>query len=410
MKHVGIIAEYNPFHNGHFYQISKVKAMFPDKKIIVCMSGDYVQRGEPALISKTIRCDMALHGGCDVVLSFPPMFSSASSEHFAAAGVLMLAKTGVIDTLCFGAECDDLTTLSTIADIFVNEPISFKEALKKGISNGLSFPKARANALKECYPDCDYESIINQPNNILAIEYIKTIKRYSLPITPVVIKRSSSNYNDLSLNDSICSASALRNATAKDNDFNVWKEHIPEASYNVLEKYPYFKPLFFSDMYALLQYRIISEKKNLNQYHECSEFVANQLDKLSYLPTSFNELIDSLTGKHITESRLRRIMLNILLMRTNEKIKPLIDKEYVPYIRILGFNEESAFILKEMKEHTELPIINKTANASAVLSEHAHEAFLQDVYESSLYRQIFHNKYGILIPSEYEQSVIIHRK
>ncbi|MBE5923493.1 MAG: nucleotidyltransferase family protein [Lachnospiraceae bacterium] len=410
MKHVGIIAEYNPFHNGHFYQLSKVKEMFPGKKIIVCMSGDFVQRGEPALLPKTIRCNMALQGGCDVILSFPPMFSSASSEHFAAAGVLMLAKTGVIDTLCFGAECDDLHLLSDIADIFINEPDAYKTSLKTALSNGLSFPKARAFALKECYPDCNYESIINQPNNILAIEYIKTIKRYALPITPVVIKRTTSNYNDLSLESPICSASALRNDVQKNDNFNVWKEHVPEISYSTLTKSPYSKPIYFSDIYALLQYRITSEHGSLTNYHECSEFVANQLEKISYFPTSFDEFINNLSGKHITESRLRRIMLNIILMRTKEKIKLQIDNEYVPFIRILGFNEDSAFVLKEMKENSSLPIINKTANASNLLSGHAYEAFLQDVYESTIYRQTFYNKYGILIPSEYEQSVIINRK
>ena len=181
MKHIGIIAEFNPFHNGHAYLIRSAKERFPDKQIIIMMSGDYVQRGEPAIFNKYIRTEAALQAGASVVFELPSLFATASAEHFATAAVLALHATSLIDTLCFGTETSDLTPLKEIAAYLSNEPISYQNALREGLASGLSYARARANALCQHFNHPEYSTILKQPNNILAIEYLKAIIKYNLP-------------------------------------------------------------------------------------------------------------------------------------------------------------------------------------------------------------------------------------
>ncbi|MBR1598577.1 MAG: nucleotidyltransferase family protein [Lachnospiraceae bacterium] len=407
MGHIGIITEYNPFHNGHAYQINQVKKLFPDKSIIICMSGDYVQRGEPAVFPMSLRTECALSGGADLILELPSIYSSASSELFATAGVLTLAHTGLVDTLCFGAECDNIEALTSLADFFINESENYKALLKDNLSKGQAFPKARANATATCLEDTTILDILHRPNNILAIEYIKAIIKYNLPIKPLVIKRTSDNYDSISLLHEHCSSSALRNILYTNDNISQLNEYMPEAAYNTLKASSLSKPVFFDDYYSFIEYKLLTEGSMLSDYYEMSEELANRINNISILPGSLNELIDMLSGKQITNSRIRRALINIVLGRKKEQISKITKQSPIKYIRILGVKQDSTSLIKEMKSKCELPIINKVAYCNKKLSKDELELFNIDVFENNLYRQVFYNKYGIIIPTDYEQSVII---
>lgn len=402
MKHVGIIAEYNPFHNGHQYQLSKIKEQFPDKKIIVIMSGDYVQRGEPAVFDKYVRAQCALRCGADIVFELPSGSATASAEYFASAAVLALHETGLVDTLCFGAEIDALSAFYDIAEIILEEPKNYQSTLQEQLRNGISYPKARSVAILACLQDENAALLLKQPNNILAIEYIKAIKKHNLPITPYIVKRIGSGYHDLSTDCPLCSASALRQILV--NNGNT-KQYMPKKAWSLLMDSPYAKPMFLSDFYSFLQYSLW-EKDSYENYAEMTRELSNRLAQIKLYPTKIQELIEHLSGKHLTVTRVQRALLNILLDRETTCST---DAHFVSYLRLLGFRQSAEPLLKEMKSTCVLPVINKVADAGKLLSEASYKEFQKDIENSRLYQQAFYNKYGIPMPSEYEHSVIIEK-
>lgn len=422
MKHIGIIAEYNPFHNGHQYQLQKAKELFPDKKIIVIMSGDFVQRGEPAIFNKYLRTKCALLSGADIVLELPPRFSTASAEHFASSAVLALAATSVVDTLCFGAEHDDMDTFLKIADFLITEPEDYRTLLKHHLKSGLSFPKARSLALCTCLQDDFCETVLRQPNNILGIEYLKAVLKYHLPLAPYILKRQGSGYHDLSLENPLCSASSLRNKIGqcqknthfadKGNTCGITPlsqigNYIPAPAKLALTSSEYAKPLFLSDFYPFLQYALWQNTDHLDTYFEMPKELARQLSACLQYPSDIEELLNRLSCKNYTTTRIRRALLNILLNQKSGEMQKAKQENYITYLRLLGFTASSSPILKEMKTTCTIPIINKVTDSKKILSEASCSLFEKDIQISTLYKQAFFNKYGIETPSEYEQSVII---
>lgn len=210
MKTVGLITEYNPFHNGHLYHIEKAKELTGADRVIVIMSGDYVQRGTPAVLSKHSRAHMALLNGASVVLELPVCYSCASAEFFAKGAVSVLDGLGCIDALCFGSECGNLEHLTSIAHLLSAEPETYRHHLQSSLKNGMSFPAARCHALKKMTGDAYASQILSDPNNILGIEYLKALKKLNSPIVPFTLKREFSGYHDTELHDCSSSASAIR--------------------------------------------------------------------------------------------------------------------------------------------------------------------------------------------------------
>ncbi|MFN2363813.1 MAG: nucleotidyltransferase family protein, partial [Halarsenatibacteraceae bacterium] len=210
MQTTGLIVEYNPFHNGHNYHLKQSKMLTDNQPSIAIMSGNFTQRGEPALFDKWVRSKMAVQAGIDLVLELPVTYAVRSAEYFARGTVLSLASTGLVNQIVFGSEKGQLQTLKKIARLLGSEPPEFKEKLKLNLNNGLSFPQARAEAIRELLGENAYQ-IISKPNNILGIEYLKAIKEYNLPVTAKTIERKDSNYHDPSpgLTD-ITSATAIR--------------------------------------------------------------------------------------------------------------------------------------------------------------------------------------------------------
>jgi len=405
MKHIGIIAEYNPFHNGHAYQLNKAKELFPDKKIVVLMSGNYVQRGEPAIYNKYIRTQCALQEYADIVFELPLLFSCASAEHFACACLQAFHKLGTIDTLCFGAETDDITLLKEIAHICAVEPDSYKTSLQEALKEGLSFPKARMLAISTYMKTQDIESLLKQPNNILAIEYLKAIERYHFDITPVIIKRIGNDYHDNDTNSIYSSATAIRNQIM--NGTQSIAHTIPKSSSSIIEQTAFAKPLYISDFYTNLQYALWKDNAQLEQFFDVSSDLANQLRAIKQYPRSYNELLEILASKQYTTTRLQRILLNILLGISSTEMEYFKENNYITYLRLLGAKKDATSILKDIKEQATIPIINKVANAKTLLSSTSYSYYQQELHRNHLYAQIFYNKYGIHVPSEYEHSVII---
>lgn len=408
MKHIGIIAEFNPFHNGHAYLIRSAKKRFPDKQIIIMMSGDYVQRGEPAIFNKYIRTEAALQAGASVVFELPSLFATASAEHFATAAVLALHATSLIDTLCFGTETSDLTPLKEIAAYLSNEPISYQNALREGLASGLSYARARANALCQHFNHPEYSTILKQPNNILAIEYLKAIIKYNLPIDVIAIPRQGSGYHEPDLSDSLCSATALRNAIREQVDIYESLHHfMPESVYEILSGRPDAKPLFWNDFLSFLQYALSYNTRPLQEYCDISNDFSNTLSRLSPIPYDFDTIVDRVSGRHLSQSRIQRSLLNILLSQTACQMNNAKANGYIHYLRLLGLQQNASFLLKECKQSGTVPIINKVTQAKHILPLDAYSAFTQDLQKSHLYNQAFYNRYHVTLPTEYERSVII---
>lgn len=407
MGHIGIIAEYNPFHNGHAYQITQIKERFPDKCIISIISGDFVQRGEPAIFNKYLRTKCALAAGADIVFELPPLFATASAEHFASAAVLAAASTGVVDTLCFGAEDDNLPAFHAISQLLISEPDNYKQLLQTNLKSGMSYPKARSLAVSQYFEDPYYGELLQKPNNILGIEYIKAIHRYNLNICPVIIKRTGAGYHDDSLQHEICSATAIRNAFHTNGFTSSLKSNVPDPVFQILTEDSDAQPLFPEHFYSLLQYALWEHKGNYTPYPDINNEIANQLTALVSYPEDYDTLISQLTKKNVTASRIRHILLSILLGYSKTDLQTAQKEQYIRYLRLLGFQSNASSILKEMKQTASVPVINKVADASRQLSGKALAAFQKDLSVSDLYRQVFATVYHQTLPTEYEHSVII---
>lgn len=401
MGHIGIITEYNPFHNGHQYQINEVKKIFPDKKVISIMSGNYVQRGEPAIYNKWLRTSMALSCGVDLVIELPTIFSCASAEYFSRGAILTLAKTGIIDTLCFGSECEDLSLLSHIAQILADEPSIYRQALLKELKNGNSYPVSRAMALQTFFPKKDVLTILKKPNNILAIEYLKTILQFQIPIKPYLIKRSHDNYHSLDMTNSICSASALRNSIKDKNDISAY---IPNNAYEAYKNSNFNQPLFLQDLFPWIQYNLLEKKNHLCDYLDITKDFANRIDNIEVIPNHVEELISILANKSLTQTRIKRCLLHSTL-NIKQSDLPKSMEDYSPYVRLLGFNVHST-LPKELKDNCKIPIITKTANAQKILSHKQFGFFERQLQMDQLYCQAYMNKYDRILLNDYRQSVI----
>lgn len=416
MKNIGIISEYNPFHNGHAYQINTIKKSFPNNKLIIVMSGDFVQRGEPSIFNKYLRTTCALKSGADVLFELPPLFATSSAEYFATAAVLSLAKTGIVDTLCFSAETDQMDVFIKIAELLIEEPLAYQTILKENLKSGFSYPKARAKAVASYLQNDFYEAFLKQPNNILGVEYIKTILKYHLAITPYVIKRKGNDYHNLELNHPLSSATALRESikknftiSVKSSNFDTLKNYIPESSYQTIIQSQFHMPLYLSDFYNFLQYALWSQRNILSNYFDVTEDIANLLSSYLQFPDQLDLFLNQLSSKNYTNTRIKRILLNILFQNTKEDMCKYKKQDFISYLRLLGFRASSSNILKEMKKTSNIPIINKVADAKKILTPDTYNTFQKDILISQLYKQAYANKYHIAMPSEYEQSVIIEK-
>lgn len=427
MKTVGIIAEYNPFHKGHEYQIAQLKEKTGADYVMIAMSGDFLQRGVPAIINKYARAKMALCAGADIVFELPSLWAVSSAELFAQAGVKLLSKTGCLDHLGFGAESDDLTALMEIAKVLAAEPEDYQKKLKENLKAGLSFPKARSLALS-----LPKAKLLDTPNNILAMEYLKALEKFQISsVTPVLIPRKGDAYHEKEANSDFASATAIRNmlqeavghddcisdtsayedTSSKDSLFpkETFKNYLPQTSFSVIEEYKRQYPFMAEDdLSPMLFYALFSRAKEENpDIADCSLELWNRICKNLLHYEDFSQFCQLLKSKDLTHTRISRVLLHALLGLTNQDYSFGKTMDYVPYLRVLGFRESAKPLLSSIKKEASVPLITKVADASKYLSPDAYSLFEKDLFASHLYRQLLISKGAKNIPNEYTQQIII---
>ena len=348
MKSIGIVAEYNPFHNGHLYQIQKIKELYPDYTIVVVMTGNFTERGDVAILDKFKRTEIALNNKVDLVIELPYPFSTQSADTFAYGAITILEKLQV-EKVVFGSESDNIEDLKTIAEVQVNNP-DFEKLVKVYSKFGNNYPTAISNAVY----DLTNKKVIT-PNDLLGVSYIKTIIENNYKIEPITIKRID-NYHDKELNNTFSSASSIREALKRNESI---KNHVPNNSLD------YFNNLhFIEDYFDIIKYKILTED-NLSKYCTVDEGIDCLLKKVINKSNTYEELIKNIKSKRYTYNKITRMILHILCNFTKDK-KDLF--KCISYIRILGFNDQGKSYLNKVKKNIDLPIISKiTRNKDKML-------------------------------------------
>jgi len=368
VKITGIIAEYNPFHNGHKYQIQEAKK-FSDS-VVVIMSGSFVQRGSIAITDKWTRAKIAAENGADLVLELPVIYSLNTAQRFAKGAVDILDKTNLINYLCFGSESGNVEELTTAAELLINEPAYVSEKIKKFIAEGISYPSARQKAFEGLID----EEILSSPNNILALEYIKALIEIGSSIEPVTVKRYGTDYHDAFSKNGIASASAIRNMIKNQENIN---DLTPDDSFEIYDENKLNTAL-------IAHLRMMSEYE-LSCINDVNEGLENRIKKALTQSLTIDELCENIKTKRYPMSRIRRIAFSSLLGITKE-----IAESNVNYIRVLAMNSTGAGILKEIKNKSTLDIITKTADY-----QKNDIAFQKDILATDIFALCCNKKIGI---------------
>ena len=430
-----IIAEYNPLHKGHEYLINKAAELTGADYTIVVMSGNYVQRGEPAVMDKSIRTEAALIAGADLVIELPLYYSLASAENFAKGAVALIDKLGVVDNLVFGAETDNVELLYDIAKLSLEYEKDLYELISKYMSEGYSYPKAQSIAITDIieklaesseesfpmlsgYAKEEISKLLSAPNSTLAICYIKSLILLDSQIKPVAITRITSEHNDLSLG--ALSSSAIRKELAEKN-YEPIKDQVSSEVYRILaENVERNYPVRADDFSDILLYKLrsliygngarlkASGILALTEYSDVSEEMAGRI--ISCLPEyrSFSQFVAILKTKSITYSHISRALMHIILDIKKSNETKYIANNYSLYARILGFYKDASPLLGMIKENAKLPVISKLADAEDVIED---QLVLRHLYEtlnaSELYSGIVASRFNWEYIPEFSKQIII---
>lgn len=358
-KVLGIIGEYNPFHNGHLYHLEQSKQLTGSTYTVAIMSGNFTQRGSTSLIDKWSKTEAAIQSGIDLVIELPVLYATSSAENFADGAIKLLNSLKVVDYVSFGAETSDIEILNRFADILYHEPKQYKTMLSHELNKGLSFPKARENALLMYLNDIrKYANILSSPNNILGIEYLKALKRQKSNIKPVSITRYEAGYNDITYSGNIASSTSIRNII-KNGGFDILRRLLPPSSYRILienMKQGHIVPdlsAFEKQIIYNLRKMDISEIAELPDVSEGLEF---SIKKAANSCNTLTEFLNIIKSKRYTMTRIQRILLYSLLGITKKDMA--ISKKVTSYIRVLGLNNRGKFLISEIaKANPKLEII-----------------------------------------------------
>ena len=441
MKVNGIIAEYNPFHNGHLYQLAESRRLTGADYTIVVMSGDFVQRGAPAMLDKHVRARMALLGGADLVLELPVLHAVSSAEQFAAGAVALLDRLGVVTHLCFGSECGDPDVLGRIAGYLLVEPDSYRSDLQRLLRQGHSYPAARARALSlhavraddDAAFSEDWARILSSPNNILGIDYIKALKKRNSPITPVTVRRIGAGYHDCELQnewdspamqqhgsqhaqDSFnassvqpSSARAIRQALQSGVFPEQLRPYLPESSAQLLVDCLSAKKCVQPDDFSsILYYKLLTQKEQgYENYLDVSAALSDRIrNKLGEF-TGWESFCDILKTKDVTYTRISRCLLHILLGIEKAHLNLALSLDHAPYAKMLGFRRSAAPLLGAVKAHSSIPLLAKLADAQNILSADANRMLRQDIYASDIYQGIVSGCTGLPAQNEITTLLVI---
>lgn len=410
MKVTGIIAEYNPFHNGHAYQLKKAREMTGADYLVVVLSGDFTQRGIPAVIDKYARTRMALEAGADLVIELPLYYAAGSAEYFASGACAILDKIGVVDTLVFGSECGDIQILTDIANILIDEKDNISSIIKNKVRNGMSYPLARVNAIEELIPNSYmHVNAMQAPNNILGFEYIRALKQRNSKIVPITNQRVGSGYHDrMMTSPTTSSALAIRNSLEEAADITLLKSQVPSKIYSILEEeWEKTFPVFNEDLSSMLKYKLLLDSASgYTDYVDISEDFSDKIIKNLNKYVSYSQFCDLLKTKDITYARVARNLLHILLNIKKDSLKNYIDNDYIVYARMLGFREDAKELLGAIKKNSEIPLISKLADARNVLDSVGMDMLESDIQAAHIYDTIVTNKFQASTVSEFQREII----
>lgn len=403
MKTLAIIAEYNPFHNGHLYQLEKAKEITNSTYALTIMSGNFLQRGDAAMWDKYTRAKMAVSQGMDLVLELPFAYSTGSAHDFATGAINILNSLNSIDFLCFGAEDSDFDLLSSVADIVLYEPEIYKYRLKEYIESGYSYPVSRSKALSDYMKDSSVDSIVKKPNNILAIEYLCALKKTNSKIVPILIKRSNSNYHDTTLNGCISSATAIRASIGKDIKSVI--NNVPEKVFEIIQNcFNITSPIDSSLLTPFLQCKLL-ENNDYTNICDINESISNKLKQMS-LNISFNEATLQLGTKEITNSRVSRALIHLITEYTEADRKLFKDNNYALYANILGFRKSSSPLIRHISENSLIPLITKKADYTPN-SMAGQRLWELDTNATKLYNCLIYNRYKKDMPNDFTTKLSI---
>lgn len=391
MNVCAVIAEYNPFHNGHLYHLKKAKEITDADHVVVIMSGDYVQRGEPALFDKYTRAKCALLAGTDLVIELPVCFSTAAAPLFAEAAVSILNSLGVVDCLCFGSECADIKKIESAAGKALKADNHFDEAVRDGLKEGLTYPAAVSRAEPGSRLD---------PNDILAKEYVRALIRSGSAIKPFPVKRIGSQYNDEETGENFPSALSIRKAVMRGDDC---ARFMPDFAQNLITSSGE-RPLFPDDFSrAAGQVLLTADKNDLIRIADITESLANKIINRRSDFKNLEEFAFDLKTKDITLAHVKRALIHTLLGIDDDLV--LNGLKSGLYVRILGLKKGTP-LLSRIKRESSIPVISKLSDGFDSLSGIQREVLSKNIEADSIRRMVYMNKYGVSIPTEFESNIV----
>lgn len=385
---LGIIAEYNPFHNGHMYHLEKAKEQSGAQYSICVMSGNFVQRGNTSILNKWKKAEMALKNGIDLVIELPTIYSVASAESFSLGAIKLLDSLKIVDAISFGAETDDFAALNNISNIAFEEPKKYKDLLNKELKKGISFPQARENALMLYLDDNKrYANILNSPNNILAIEYLKSLKKIKSTIQPIPIKREKVYYNENTIVDEFASATAIRNLL-KNNQFSEIRKVVPKDTYEILSKESELENIVL-DLSAYEKQIIYNLRKmsaeEIAQLPDVNEGLEHSIKNAASFSNNIKDFINIVKTKRYTQTRIQRILICALLGITKRDV--IMGKRAIPYIRALGFNEKGKELISRIsKANPKAQVITSVKKFEKQNNNKTYKRLLDiDIFSTNIY-------------------------
>ena len=352
-----MVSEYNPFHNGHLRHLEISKQLTNSSYTIAVMSGNFVQRGDTSLIDKWTKAEMAINSGIDLVIELPTIYAISSCENFADGAIKILNSLGIVDYLSFGSEIGELNPINDIANVLYKEPKTFSSLITSQLKSGLSYPKAREIALSQYFGNSKkYSSILNNPNNILGVEYLKSLKKHRSKIIPLTIKREDSDYNSTSIKNGIASATAIREMLKENKNVHYV---VPYGTYKLLEKCNnegnIIKDLSVFEKEIIYTLRKMSLRE-IASIPDVSEGLENKIKTSANECNTLKDLIINIKSKRYTQTRIQRILLYALLNITQKDMNA--SKRVTPYIRVLGFNKNGKKIISAIaRSNPKLKII-----------------------------------------------------
>lgn len=374
MRTVGLIVEYNPFHNGHRYHLQQSRKITGAEAVVAVMSGNFLQRGEPALLDKWYRTRMALEGGCDLVIELPVAYATHAAEWFGYGAVALLEATGVVDAFCFGSESGELGLLLEAAELLADEPQGFKDSLKQLLDTGINYPSAYSEAISASLSNLGRTDAASfsfaLPNHTLGLHYLIALKRLNGKMEPFTIAREKAQYSQETVTDNrIASATAIRKLLLEERRLEAIGSYVPESTHRILAEAWEAKrcPVSWDGFVApLLHAALTRTAEELSGYRDIAEGLEHRLLRSLPLMKSmqFEELLLLLKTKRYTRTRIQRALLSLLLGHAKPSFTPDKLAGGVQYIRVLGFTERGKQLLRRMRKEAKLPVLLSAARAS----------------------------------------------